>query len=210
MDQDTPEEWRWIPGYKGLYKVSNYGQVLSMPRATTRLRLLKGTQRGLGYRAVSLSRDGYVRTILVHQLVMGAFIGACPEGEEIRHLDGDPSNNALSNLAYGDHAANMQDVIRHGRNARTKKTHCPKGHPYSEENTYWYKGKRHCIICRNAADVRRRVRDRARVTTEAKDCAHCGRPFVKRRALGQGARKYCTPECAKGALYERRRSRKAA
>lgn len=29
-----------------------------------------------------------------------------------------------------------------------KKTHCPQGHEYTEENTYWYKGFRACRICR--------------------------------------------------------------
>jgi hypothetical protein len=27
------------------------------------------------------------------------------------------------------------------------KTHCPKGHEYSDENTYVYKNKRHCKLC---------------------------------------------------------------
>jgi hypothetical protein len=33
---------------------------------------------------------------------------------ECRHLDGDPANNALTNLAWGTRAENMHDKIRHG------------------------------------------------------------------------------------------------
>lgn len=37
------------------------------------------------------------------------------------------------------------------------KTHCPKGHPYDEENTYHYKGSRYCRQCL-AAKARRKYR----------------------------------------------------
>lgn len=40
------------------------------------------------------------------------------------------------------------------RNAR--KTHCPSGHEYSEENTRVWRGIRHCRTCRAALDKRRR------------------------------------------------------
>jgi hypothetical protein len=58
----------------------------------------------------------------VHQLVLQAFDGKCPPGMECRHLDGDPLNNNLENLAWGTHKANMADKKRHGtsRNGTTK------------------------------------------------------------------------------------------
>jgi len=36
------------------------------------------------------------------------------------------------------------------------RTHCPQGHPYSEENTYWNKGHRQCRTCRTAAREKRK------------------------------------------------------
>jgi len=44
------------------------------------------------------------------------------------------------------------------RNA--EKTHCPKGHEYSEENTMRRDGKRHCLTCvrLRARDYMRRIR----------------------------------------------------
>ncbi len=32
--------------------------------------------------------------------------------------------------------------------ARTAITHCPQGHEYTPENTYWYRGCRHCLTCK--------------------------------------------------------------
>ena len=34
---DDLETWKPVPGYEGLYEVSNHGQVWSAPRATTRV-----------------------------------------------------------------------------------------------------------------------------------------------------------------------------
>lgn len=49
-----------------------------------------------------------------HTLVCGAYHGAQPMGHEVRHLDGDHSNDHASNLAWGTHAENMQDAVKHG------------------------------------------------------------------------------------------------
>jgi hypothetical protein len=46
---------------------------------------------------------------------MFAFIGPPPTTKhEVRHLDGNPGNNALSNLCWGTHTENMQDKSLHG------------------------------------------------------------------------------------------------
>jgi hypothetical protein len=38
-----------------------------------------------------------------------------------------------------------------GARPMATRTHCPQGHPYDEENTYYYKGFRHCRVCRREA-----------------------------------------------------------
>lgn len=45
---------------------------------------------------------------LIHKLVMETFVGECPVGYTIDHLDGNRYNNALSNLEYVDHSTNVQ------------------------------------------------------------------------------------------------------
>lgn len=52
---------------------------------------------------------------MVHQLVALTFLGPRPKGQEVRHLDGDPLNNAVTNLAYGTRSENILDVMRIGR-----------------------------------------------------------------------------------------------
>ncbi|OBR80489.1 hypothetical protein A7K92_00235 (plasmid) [Klebsiella pneumoniae] len=66
-----------------------------------------------GHLGVKLSVNGVKCDRTVHYLVATAFHGERPEGLLIRHLDGRPSNNAPSNLAYGTQVDNMADAIAH-------------------------------------------------------------------------------------------------
>ena len=60
-----------------------------------------------------------------------------------------------SHLYLGDHASNMRDMVERKRSAWGKKTHCPKGHPYDDENTLrTKKGGRACRACRRDRHVR--------------------------------------------------------
>ena len=74
----------------------------------------------VGYPKVTLScgsrQQRYQRT--VHKLVLLAFVGECPPGMEVRHLDGNPTNNCLSNLVYGTRSQNSYDTINHGSHNR--------------------------------------------------------------------------------------------
>jgi hypothetical protein len=54
-------------------------------------------------------------------VVLRSFVGEAPIGFEACHDDGDPANNALSNLRWDTHAENMRDIARHGRSNRGMK-----------------------------------------------------------------------------------------
>jgi HNH endonuclease len=58
-----------------------------------------------------------VKLVQLHTMILWAFISAKPSGMECRHLDGNPANNAITNLAWGTRAQNIQDQIRHGDKA---------------------------------------------------------------------------------------------
>ena len=68
-----------------------------------------------GYPRVNLKGTG---TEYVHRLVMLAFVGKCPDGLVVRHLDGDSTNNHLSNLTYGTQKENGEDKVKHGRTVK--------------------------------------------------------------------------------------------
>lgn len=70
-----------------------------------------------GHIEVPLSRGGARKMAMVHQLVLAAFAGPCPPGQEGCHNNGQPADCALANLRWDTHAANMADMVRHGASA---------------------------------------------------------------------------------------------
>lgn len=69
-----------------------------------------------GYRHVTvIDADGRRVGVTAHRLTLEAFHGPAPSDRAIaRHLDGDPGNNRLANLAWGTHSENAYDAIQHG------------------------------------------------------------------------------------------------
>jgi len=94
----------------------------------------------------------------IHRLVAAAFHGPRPDGQHIRHLDGNHLNNEASNLTYGTPSQNILDQVAHGRHNMASKTHCPSNHEYTRENTYVFSdGRRRCKTCHLARGSARRA-----------------------------------------------------
>ena len=110
---ETPdgETARQVPGWSD-YFVDRSGGVWSTKRRT--LRRLRQATNALGYRHVKLSDGVRRKNGWVHRLVLAAWDRPRPKGMQCRHLDGDPSNNALSNLRWGTPLQNSDDKRRHG------------------------------------------------------------------------------------------------
>ena len=143
-------EWRPVVGYEHLYRVSSDGQVIG-PRG----HVLRGNTNQDGYRMVGLRGVGKPKNVTIHKLVARAFIGD-PDGLEVRHGDGDKKNNSTSNLSYGTHQENMVDLVRHGNHGQASKVACIRGHEFTTENTYNYRGTRICRACRAAYERNKR------------------------------------------------------
>ncbi len=148
--------WLPIPGYEGLYEVSDDGQVRSIGRRGKTL----SAYPVRGYMKVHLSKDGVARQRGVHQLVMLAFEGPTPGGMEVCHNDGNRANNSRSNLRYGTPSDNGYDRVKHGTCGQSRKTQCPAGHKYDEANTRWVKTPsgmgRQCRECNRVRQLKRR------------------------------------------------------
>ncbi len=127
------EVWRDIPGFEGLYQVSNFGRVKSLDRwqnLDPNPQAPKGYARhikGKIHRGTPVNRDGKIIRIVVglrkdgryfyrgiHEFVLLAFVGPRPEGYYGCHNDDTPTNNRLANLYWGTPKQNSADKIRHG------------------------------------------------------------------------------------------------
>jgi len=106
------ELWKDIPGYEDKYQVSNLGNVRSYCRSIEP-RLLKPGRMPHGHLSVALGRNN---SRCVHELVLLAFVGPKPFKHECRHLNGNPADNRLENLAWGTRSQNIKDKTTHGLN----------------------------------------------------------------------------------------------
>lgn len=116
------EQWRDVVGYEGYYQVSNFGRVRSVDRVVpgrwgpTKLRGKINSQsvNSRGYFRVIVSKEGVGKDIYVHRLVAAAWIGPCPDGQQVRHGPNGRFDNSISNLCYGTPSEDGLDKRRDG------------------------------------------------------------------------------------------------
>lgn len=126
------EEYREIPELPG-YRIGSHGTVWTRLRFRglgdgggfrsyigTEWRRMK-SHSIRGYQTVSLRGNGRYVHKKISQLVLWAFVGPQPAGTYCRHLDGNPRNDRLENLAYGTPKQNSEDAMRHGTVPRGSK-----------------------------------------------------------------------------------------
>ncbi len=121
QDSNPPEGFRVIPGFPR-YAINESGTILSIcargcddkPKRWCDAKRINPTTTNPGYHVVVLNHNGKKRQTKVHRLVLLTFIGPCPDLMICRHLDGNKTNNHVSNLAWGTPLENQNDRFLHG------------------------------------------------------------------------------------------------
>lgn len=156
--ENEGEEWKPVLGFEELYEISSGGRVWAKPRISefvqggnTVRRPLPGRLRTpaekVGYKYVNLYVEGKIYPRQVHRLIAEAFIPN-PDGLPfVLHWDDNRTNNSIENLRWGTASDNANDMIRNGIHPVAHKTHCKRGHEFTEENTRATEGRRSCKTC---------------------------------------------------------------
>ena len=105
------EIWRTITGFVN-YQVSNIGRV----RNTNTGRILKPGKNGRGYYYVNLYQDKVKKLMRVHRLVDLEFMDNPDNKPYIDHIDGDTTNNCLSNIRWVNQSENGMNVRKRSKN----------------------------------------------------------------------------------------------
>lgn len=95
------ERWQPIPGYEGLYEVSDQGSIKSLCAGrwgTTKIRKLVPDKDG--YLTICLKKDGKYKNVKVHRLVAMAFLPNPNNYPQINHIDEVKTNNNVNNLEW--------------------------------------------------------------------------------------------------------------
>lgn len=123
------ESWRPVVGYEGLYEVSSMGRVRGLDRRIPHCeprhdrkwtgRIIKPIVGSGGYACVTLYNRGRQTQLLVHRIVLEAFVGPAPARCQARHWpDRSRTNNRIDNLLWGSAADNAMDRDNHGTTPR--------------------------------------------------------------------------------------------
>lgn len=102
------EVWKDVPGFEGLYQVSDMGRVKSLARVMERTGTWATSQKERilkpslckGYRHVVLCKQGRRQSFAVHRLVALAFVPNPATKPQINHMDGNKENNRPRNLEW--------------------------------------------------------------------------------------------------------------
>lgn len=181
-DEDGPRRWRDIDrsivghdDLSGLYRVTNLGEVISMPRLITRpgarpfmskVKLMTPrVGNKIGHLHVCLTdRNGYSKNYWLHRLVAAAFCERKPGCDYVLHGRNGPTDNRASQLRWGTPTQNNEDQWDHG----TRRTYdppvvCKFGHELTDENAYIPPMRPNYRVCRKCQADRMRQRRRKRV-----------------------------------------------
>lgn len=101
------EIWKDVIGYDGMYQISSYGNVKSFKNNGEKI--LKKVNDGYGYTVFGLCKNGISKNIRGHVLVAQAFLNHVPNKFVlvVDHIDGNPSNNNITNLQLISHRDNV-------------------------------------------------------------------------------------------------------
>lgn len=112
--------WKDIPGYEGIYQVSNLGKVKSLDRIDYANRKLKGQylagSKDKFYSSVVLYKNAKSKTYRIHLLMAMAFLNHVPSRMyHVDHIDGDSFNNSLDNIRVVTARENSQNTNKKPR-----------------------------------------------------------------------------------------------
>ena len=118
------EIWKDIKGYEGLYQVSNLGKIRN------KYKEIKQQTDNIGYKNVILSKNNKRKTKKVHRLVAETFIDNANNLPAVNHINGNKSDNKVSNLEWITYKDNSIHAVLNGL-IKTKKVLCiEKGKTY--------------------------------------------------------------------------------
>ena len=112
------ETWKPIKEWEEFYEISNFGNVRNIKTK----KLLNGDINNCGYYRVQLNHNGKKQRFFRHRLVATHFIPNTDKTKKfVNHIDGDKSNNTVTNLEWVTQSENEKHAFSKGLKHTTNK-----------------------------------------------------------------------------------------
>ena len=103
--------FRKIKSLQYLYEINGDGTILRNVKSKKQLKIFLDFQHSKsGYYTSFCCIKGVVKRLSIHKLVAECFIGDCPDGLEVDHIDRNTRNNNWHNLRYVNHSQQIADI----------------------------------------------------------------------------------------------------
>lgn len=127
----TDEIWKWIPGYEGLYFISNQGEIFSVMSK----RKLHPVENYAGYSLVTLTKDRKHKTPRVSRLVAQAFVPNPKNFPQVNHKNEQRDDNRAENLEWCTVKYNCNYGMHNAHISKSRREKCHDGYRVKVKKT---------------------------------------------------------------------------
>lgn len=103
-------EFRKIPSLDFLYEINENGTIFRNVKSKKQNKIKLDTHHSKkGYYVTFCRHKGKLERIMIHKVVAECWLGPCPNGLKVDHIDRNSHNNDFRNLRYVDQSAQMKN-----------------------------------------------------------------------------------------------------
>ena len=114
MNTNSNLEFRKIPSLKFLYEINENGTIIRNVKSKKQLKItldMHHSKTGY-YKTLVHSKsinNGITKRVMIHKVVAECWLGECPKGMEVDHIDRNSKNNDYRNLRYVSKSEQMKN-----------------------------------------------------------------------------------------------------